>query len=200
LQSPKSGQTAPDRPALPSAFFARAFLFDSLISRSIGQPFSDDTKQQFVGPVNITFSLDKVVLIRDDWLVGVRAVLTSIRQVGMEVAMFARHFSQIFACTVPPGVAVGAILLFVDSRASWYVKAVFVFLPVLFFALGWLLNPYLIEIFNSSEVDGLRRRIATLCLHNILGRRGMLNGVENLGKKDDLVFVRAVRPFKRLSK
>ena len=116
------------------------------------------------------------------------------------MAIFARHFSHIFACTVPPGLALGGILFFFFPSASWYIKGVFILTPFYFFAIGWFLNPHLIEFFNFPEVDRLRREIAGLCLRNLIQKKDVLAEVERLGKKDDLVFVRALRPFKHLDK
>ena len=63
------------------------------------------------------------------------------------------------------------------------------------FLIFWLSNPYLIESFCAEEVDGIRKKIADLCLSNFIEGRETLSGLENLGKKDDLIFQRALVPF-----
>jgi hypothetical protein len=117
-----------------------------------------------------------------------------------ELVLFARHFSHILALSFPVGAAIAIFLYCVFSDANGYWKIGFFSIPFCLFVIIWITNPYLIERFNLSELDQLRKNIARLFLSNTIQGKKPLTGIETIGKGDDLVFSQALKTFKPLTK
>jgi hypothetical protein len=114
--------------------------------------------------------------------------------------LFARHYSHILASSIPPGGALAAILFVIFNHWPWYYRSLIAVIPFCLVPILWLLNPFVIERCNAFEVDNYRKKIALLCIDNLVRGVYILENIWSVGNKDDLVFIQALKPFKKLMK